>query len=217
MDDPRTHTKMIPSCVFVDHLVSCDILCVQTHGELSVGTKAITRLMTAEELLRLTGDGQRYELVRGELITMAPAGGDHGYIALNIGGIVREYVRTHGLGRVYAAETGFRLQRNPDTVRAPDAAFVRAERVRPSPGYIDGAPDLAVEVVSPNDTYTEVSMKVAEWFSAGALLIWIIDPSGNTVAVHLPDGTSTMLHESDMLDGGAVLPGLSVLVADIFS
>jgi len=173
--------------------------------------------MTADELLRLPRGAHRYELVRGELHTMAPAGADHGYIALNIGSLLRDYVRANNLGRVYAAETGFRIERNPDTVRAPDAAFVRAERVQPSPGYIEGAPDLAVEVVSPNDTYTEVTTKVAEWFRAGARLVWIINPTGNVVTVYTADGQSRVVADDETLDGGDVIPGLHITVRDIFS
>lgn len=182
-----------------------------------MSNQATTQVMTADELLRLPRGAQRYELVRGELHPMAPAGGDHGYIALNIGSLLRDYVRAHGLGRVYAAETGFRIERNPDTVRAPDAAFVRAERVQPSPSYIDGAPDLVVEVVSPNDTYTEVTTKVAEWFRAGARLIWVINPTGNVVTVYTPDGKSLVAADGETLDGGDVIPGLGIAVRDIFS
>src|SRR4051794_34668142 len=111
-----------------------------------VGKKA---LLTADDLLRLPDDGMRHELIRGELRTMPPAGGEHGIIALEIGSLLREFVRRHHLGFVFAAETGFKIASNPDTVRAPDVAFVSLDRLKePARGYLALAPDLAVEVVS---------------------------------------------------------------------
>lgn len=109
------------------------------------------KLMTADELLRLPADGQRHELIRGELRTMAPSSGRHGWAGMRIGVPLGQYVDANGLGLVFLAETGFWLERDPDLVRAPDVAFVRRERVLPTgevEGYWPGAPDLAVEVIS---------------------------------------------------------------------
>ena len=109
--------------------------------------------MTADELLRLPSDGYRYELVQGVLKKMAPAGEQHGELAMALGWRLAQFVSERGLGKVYAAETGFKLCSDPDTVRAPDAAFVSRARMGapPARGYRGGPPDLAVEVVSPND------------------------------------------------------------------
>src|SRR5437763_818237 len=114
---------------------------------MTVGT-----LMTADELLGLPSDGYHYELVRGELRKMSPAGEDHGHVAAGIAGSLIPYVKQRRLGRVYIAETGFRISQQPDTVRAPDLAFVRAERVVPNVKFYEGAPDVAFEVTSPSDT-----------------------------------------------------------------
>jgi len=177
------------------------------------------KLMTADELLRLPDDGMRHELIAGELRTMAPAGSEHGWIAMNFGTPLTQYVRAHGLGRVYAAETGFRLTTEPDTVRAPDVAFVRQERVLAAgrvSGYWPGAPDLAVEVISPNDTYTEVEEKVAVWLEHGARLVFVVDPRRRTVAVHCPGRPRQLLTENDVIDGGDVVPGWTLPVRDLF-
>src|SRR6185295_19153014 len=120
------------------------------------------QLMTADELLRMPDNGFRYELVKGELRKMAPAGHEQGRVAINFTWRLAQHVETNNLGVVYAAETGFKLAANPDTVRAPDVAFVcrnRREEIKSSQGFYPGAPDLAVEAVSPGDTYTEVQEK----------------------------------------------------------
>jgi Uma2 family endonuclease len=127
---------------------------------------AYSKHITAEELLRMLEEGRRYELVRGELRTMTQAGHPHGRVAMRIAWPLAQHGEERGLGTVSAAETGFLLAKDPDTVRAPDAAFVRRERVEATgevEGYCSGAPDLAVEVVSPGDAYAEVEGKVAEW------------------------------------------------------
>ena len=119
---------------------------------------------TADELLRYPDDGFRYELVKGELKEMAPTGNEHGNLAMDFGTLLNVHVRANKLGKVYAAETGFKLSSDPDTVRAPDVAFIsqrRLDEIGPVQGYWPGAPDLAVEVISLNNLYTEVSEKVA--------------------------------------------------------
>jgi len=146
-------------------------------------------LMTAEELLQLpTGMGKRYELVNGELRTMAPAGYEHGRMALNLGFFLQQFVRQHQLGDVFAAETGFIIRRNPDTVRAPDTGFVSNERLqqygRPKRVYYPCAPDLVVEVLSPDDRQDEIDEKIEDWFAGGARLVWIVNPRRKTVTVY---------------------------------
>ena len=176
------------------------------------------KLMTASDLLNVPNDGFRYELVRGELRRMAPAGHGHGGITINITVPLGAYVKQQNLGRVYAAETGFVLSNEPDTVRAPDISFVRQERVLDLnlEGYFPGTPDLVIEVISPNDVYAEVEEKVAEWLSAGTELVIVVNPRQRTVRVHHTLTDITVLTENDVLDGGAVVPGWQLPVKEIF-
>ena len=176
--------------------------------------------ITAEELLRMPDDGYRYELVRGELVKMPPTGEEHGYLAMELGSRLADYVRTHRLGRVYAAETGFRLASNPDTVRAPDISFVSQQRigdVRPIRGYRAGAPDLAVEVISPSDTYTEVEDKVHDWLDAGTLMVIVVNPRRQTVTVYRSLTDIVILTKDDQLDGKDVVPGWTLRVEELFA
>lgn len=175
--------------------------------------------VTAEELLEMPNDGLRRELVRGEVRTMAPAGGTHGRIAINVSTPLDGHVRANGLGVVFAAETGFKISGNPDTVRAPDAAFVRRERVEAigeTEGYWPGAPDLAMEVVSPNDRFAEVEEKVADWLAAGTGMVIVINPQGKTVTVRHSEREARILSKEEVLDGGEVVPGWTLPVADVF-
>jgi Uma2 family endonuclease len=177
------------------------------------------RLMTAEELLRLPDDGLRHELIRGALTTMPPAGFGHGKVTSRADRSLGAYVAATGLGEVLTGEPGFQLTTNPDTVRAPDVAFVRAERLRegvPARGYFPGPPDLAVEVISPNDLYTEVDDKVAEWLEHGTRMVLVVNPRRRTVAVHRPDQPVRVLGEDKILDGGDVVPGWTIPVRDLF-
>lgn len=179
-----------------------------------------TRPMTAEELLRMPDDGFRYELVKGELRKMPPAGNEHGYRASELSSELRNYVKANGLGRVYAAETGFMIHSDPDTVRAPDAAFVsreRLEQVGPVEGYWPGAPDLAAEVVSPNDRHTEVVEKALEWLDAGCSMVLVVDPKQHTVTVYRSREDIRILAEGDTLDAAGVIPGFSLPVTEIFA
>ena len=181
---------------------------------------AKTAGVTAAELLDMPEDGYRYELVRGELRKMAPAGAYHGRTAIKIGAALLAYVTANGLGEVFGADAGFRIGSDPDHVRAPDAAFVRQERVAASgmvDGYWPGAPDLAVEVISPNDRYTEVEEKVADWLAAGVQLVVLVNPRNRTVTRRAPGESPVTLTEGDILEGGAVIPGWQMAVADIFA
>ena len=173
-------------------------------------------VMTAQDLLRMPDDGMRHELVNGELITMAPAGEEHGDLSMAIGSVLRQYVRERGLGKVYSADTGFVLTHDPDTVRAPDASFVRAERVRRRKDFIDGAPDLAIEVISPSDTYSEVDEKVREYLGAGTEMVIVVDPRKRTATVHMRAGSTQHLSIDDSLDGGEVVPGWRLPLREIF-
>ena len=174
---------------------------------------------TADELRRLPRGRHRYELIRGELKKMAPAGNEHGALAAIVTGFLIVHVRAHKLGKVYAAETGFKLATNPDTVRAPDAAFIRQARldeVGPVQGYWPGAPDLVVEIVSPNDLYTEVSEKVAEWLNAGSGMVVVVNPRTKQIFVHVPAADVKVLELDDTLDGGEVVPGWQLPLRELF-
>jgi Uma2 family endonuclease len=178
------------------------------------------RLMTAEELLRLLDDGQRHELIAGELTTMPPSGAEHGRVAVRFTSPLSHYVATHRLGEVFAAETGFLLARDPDTVRAPDVAFVSRERVAEAgtvTGYWPGAPDLAVEVILPNDLNTEVEKKVATWLAHGTRMVLVLNPRRRTVAAHRPGADMRHLTVDDTLDGEDVVPGWTVPVRELFA
>jgi Uma2 family endonuclease len=175
-----------------------------------------TRPFTADELLRLPDDGWRYELVQGELKRMSPAGYDHGDIAMNIGAHLKAYVRAHRLGKVFAAETGFLLSRSPDTVLAPDVSYVHTERLmRPrGRGFFVGHPDLAVEVISPDDLYTDVDEKTQQYLKAGTSAVVIVNPRTGTVQVHR--GSNDVRTMPDMLDVDDVVPGWKMPLAEIF-
>jgi Uma2 family endonuclease len=179
-----------------------------------VATAPIT---TAEQLFQAPDLG-RCELVRGELIMMSPAGSEHGAIALLVGSALLDFVKSHSLGAVLGAETGFQIASDPDTVRAPDVAFIRADRIgeRLPQGFFPGAPDLAVEVLSPGDRASEVIAKVDDWLSAGCRAVWVIDPKTRIVIVYHGSRNAVILTATDILDGGDLLPGFRRLVAEIF-
>ena len=175
--------------------------------------------MTAEDLLRMPDDGFRYELVKGELRKMAPAGHEHGRVAIRFSWRLAQHVETNDLGAVYAAETGFLISTNPDTVRAPDVAFVsrkRLEEVTKAEGYWPGAPDLAGEVVSPGDTYIEVEEKAIEWLEAGALMVVALNPHKRTVTVFRSLTDIVILNEASILDLDDIVPRFKVSVKEIF-
>lgn len=175
-------------------------------------------ITTAEQLYRATGLG-RCELVRGELKMMTPAGFEHGRIAATIAAELAIHVKRNRLGVVTGAETGFWIAHNPDTVRASDVAFVRAERVPSTAlaGYFDGPPDLAVEVVSPSDGAGEVLAKTHEWLASGCRVVWLVDPKTRIVSAYRSVDDVVHLTAADSLDGGDLLPGFAIAVAEIFA
>jgi Uma2 family endonuclease len=177
----------------------------------------IEKVTTAQQLLA-AGDIGRCELVRGELILMSPAGSEHGWIVTNITAPLAIFVKQHSLGRVFGAETGFRIGHDPDTVRAPDVAFVTAERIgaRLAAGFFPGAPDLSVEVLSPDDRAGEVLAKVQDWLDAGCRAVWVADPRTRTVTVYRSRSEIVVLGESETLSGGNLLPGFSLPVGELF-
>lgn len=177
-----------------------------------------TAPLTADELLHLAIPGKSLELLRGVLVVKEPPGFLHGAVAARLANLITNHANERSLGMVLAAETGFQLASDPDTVRAPDVAFLRSERVpQPLPrGYAALAPDLVVEVLSPNDRPGEVLAKVGDWLSAGARLVWVVDPVARRVRVYRADGSDAHLGEHDAFDGEDVLPGFRCQVTSLF-
>jgi Uma2 family endonuclease len=177
------------------------------------------RITTADELLRMPDDGQRHELVRGELTTMPPAGSEHGIVGMRLAGTLYDHVQSADLGELFISDTGFRLASDPDTVRAADVAFVRRERTAAGAipkGYWPGPPDFAAEVVSPSDTYRMVQEKVREWLAAGTRMVLVLDPDARTVAVYRSHDRARMLGPDDLIDGADVIPGWQCRVRTLF-
>ena len=176
------------------------------------------RLMTAEELLALPDDVHA-ELVDGVLVVMSPASGPHGSIATRLLGVLYAWVQERGAGELFDSSTGFLLRRHPDTVRSPDVAFVRAERLPGGvqPGFVPLAPDLAVEILSPSNSAAEMNHKLADYFRHGTRLVWVVDPDARTVTTYAAGAVPRRLGGDDPLEGGDVLPGLAVPVAALFA
>lgn len=174
--------------------------------------------MTAEELLRQQPLHKRCELVNGRMLVREPAGYRHGRIANRLTYLLTQYVDDRDLGVVLAAGTGFVLARDPDTVRAPDVAFVVKNRV-PEPestGFAELAPDLVVEVLSPDDRPGEVLAKVGDWLNAGTRLVWVVDAARRQIRVYREDGSQSEVAGSERLDGEDVVPGFSCRTDAIF-
>ena len=177
----------------------------------------LTQPVTADELFDMPDDGNRYELVKGELRMAPPPGEEHGKITMNLAAPLHQYVKRQKLGVVYAAETGFKLESAPDTVRAPDIAFVRTERAESTPRYLSGSPDLVVETLSPTDRISEVEEKVAAWLAGGARLVWVVSPKLHAITVYRSLTEIATLTERDTLDGEDVVPGFQMNLAEIFA
>src|SRR5918911_4455283 len=176
-------------------------------------------LITADELFMMPDDGQRHELVEGELRTMSPAGGEHGVVAARFLIVIDRHVQAGNLGYTFAAETGFKIARDPDTVRAPDVAFVAASRFAGGQlpkNFPELAPDLVVEVVSPGDRAEEVEEKLHDWLRAGVRLVLVAYPSTRSVTAYRSTTEVTVLREVDELDADDVLPGFRCAVRDLF-
>jgi len=178
-----------------------------------------SQVMTADELLALPDDSRRHELVAGFVVSEPPASFRHGDIAAEVFTRLIEFMKRKDLGRVVSTETGFLLGHDPDTVRAPDVAFVsrsRIERAGAFRGFFPGPPDLAVEVLSPSERPADVHAKIGDYLAAGARLVWVIDPARRQVRVHRSLLQPSILDETAMLEGDNVLPGFSVRVARLF-
>ena len=191
-----------------------------THNQTKAESlNAQPTLLTAEDLWKQTDDGYRSELVKGVIKRMPPTGFEHGIRTAEIGSLLNVHVKKHKLGYVCGAETGFKISQNPDTVRAPDAAFVKQSAIEEQgipKGFWEGAPDLVVEVISPSDTYTEVAEKVDEWLNAGCAMVWVVNPRRETVEVYRSPEDITVLRGNDILDGSDVINGFQCRVRDLF-
>ena len=182
-------------------------------------TKIDAQRLTAQDLLRLYSEGVRGELIRGALCETMPTGYEHGRIVMNLGILLGNFIKPLKLGSLTASDSGVWLERDPDTVREPDIAYFSEEkmptgsRVR---GYAEVAPDLVVEVVSPNDGLGEVHDKALMWLSYGVRLVWVVNPDTRTVDVYREGRAASTLTEVDTLDGLDALPGFTCAVRDVF-
>lgn len=175
---------------------------------------------TAEQLAQMPSDGNRYELVEGVLSMMSPAGGRHGRIAGRVFKLLAIHVDDNNLGVTFAAETGFLIATNPDTVRAPDAAFVSQEKMDTlddDSGFLPFAPDLAIEVVSPNDAFAAVEKKAFSWLDAGTRVVLIVEPDSENVHVVRSRSEITVLQSGEVIDIDDVISGLRIQIVDIFA
>jgi Uma2 family endonuclease len=173
-----------------------------------------TAPLTIEEFERLPDDGWRMELVRGHVVREPPSGFEHGGVALRIGSLLVPFVDEHALGEVVGTEAGFVLSDEPPTVRAPDIAFVREDRLGFDPKrFAPLAPDLAIEVLSPSNTMSEIHDKVLD---AGTRLVWVVDPASRTVTVYRSRHEIRLLTEDEEIDGADVVPGFRRKVSALF-
>lgn len=174
-------------------------------------------LMTVEEFMRLPDDGLFHELDEGRLVCMPPSAFRSSRVAAKLLQRLANFADEHDLGIVAGEQGGVILGRDPDIVRAPDISFVRRERVVDTGrGYFEGAPDLAVEVLSPSDRYAAVARKVSQYLAAGTRLAWVLDPETRTAAVHRPGRQVLELGEDGILDGEDVLPGFRLPLAEVW-
>lgn len=180
-----------------------------------------TRLITADELLHMPDDGfHRYELVEGRLLTMSTAGSRHGVIGNRLAAALTMHVEAERLGVVFAADTGFKLESDPDTVRAPDVSFVSRDRIPPAgipETYWPGAPDLAVEVMSPSDRRSEINEKIAQYLRLGVREVWFVEPRPRRLTIYRPDRPPVTLHDADTLHGGDLLPEFEYQLSRLFT
>jgi len=190
--------------------------CAVIAGCYTLPMGELKTLMTAEQI-PLAAATRRAELVRGEVIEMSPVGRPHGRIVLRLGSLLLAHVSPRNLGEA-GTEVGFVLARNPDTVRAPDVSFVSTARLASAPadGFFPGAPDLAVEVLSPEDRASEIQEKTREYLAAGSRLVWIVDPQTETVIAYRPSGDARIYSGADEVSGEDVLPGFSFRPTDLF-
>ncbi len=178
----------------------------------------LTPPISGEKLFAL-GDIGPAELIKGEIVPMSPTGHLHGLVEINIGGLLRQFVQQHKLGRVMGGEVGLYTRRNPDTVRAADVLFISHERLAQmqSTSYLDVAPELIVEILSPDDAWSVLMEKLEEYFSIGVQLVWLVDPRRQQVFVYRSLTNVEQLTVEQELSGAPVLPDLRIEVAELFA
>ena len=177
------------------------------------------KLMTADDLLRLSSRGVRGELIRGVLCETMPTGYAHGKIVVNLVLLLGNFVTPRKLGSLTASDSGVWLERDPDTVREPDIAFFSAEKIplgAMDSGYVEAVPDLVVEVASPSDSPRDLNDKARMWLSYGTRLVWVVRPDVRAVDVYRPGSAASTLGVGDTLDGLDVLPGFTCPVRSAF-
>jgi Uma2 family endonuclease len=186
--------------------------------EQAMSTAAQKKLLTAEEFFLLPDpdDGSQQELVRGEIITMPPPGGMHGVSCNKVGRRLGNFVEEGDRGTVASNDTGFITERGPDSVRGPDVAYWSKEKLPVVPvGYIEVAPDLLVEVLSPSNTWKQIRAKLKEYFAKGVRLVWVIAPEDRTLTIYRTLDEGRLLHETATVTGDEVLPGFTCRVSDL--
>ena len=182
-------------------------------------TKTEIDLLTADDLMRLYGEGVRGELVRGVLHRTMATGHRHGKIAVKLAAALLDFVEFRGLGTVVASDAGFWLERDPDTVREPDVAFVSVQKIPLAAeldGYAEAVPDLVVEIVSPNQSRDWARDRARMWLHHGVSLVWVVHPDTRTVDVYRPGAAVSTRRAGDSLDGLDVLPGFACAVSTVF-
>ncbi|MET0649379.1 MAG: Uma2 family endonuclease [Pyrinomonadaceae bacterium] len=184
-----------------------------------------TRLITADELLVMPhrdehGNDCLLELIRGEVRRMSPTGITHGVLCTEVGAEIRNFVKEHDLGIVCGAETGFIVERDPDSVLGADVAFISYERLAKIENldkFGPTAPDLAVEVMSPGNSPREMEEKVGLYFGAGARAVWVFNPKKHTATAYTSPSEARVFDEDEKFDGGEVLPGFTLDLAKLFA
>jgi Uma2 family endonuclease len=176
-----------------------------------------TKLLTAQDLWNMGDDGERYELIRGELVEVTPPNATHGRILITIARLIDNYVHEHRLGRLYGGDVGVIVERELQTVLGPDFCYFVADRVPVvEPVYFQTPPDLTIEIVSPRNAAREIERKIGMYLNFGVRQVWIVYPSKRQVVVHSPTESPRTLHADDELTGGDILPGLTIPVSSIF-
>lgn len=179
---------------------------------------AETKIITGEELY-IEGAPGRVELVQGEIVSLSPTGRQHGVIEGHIYYALSQYNREQGsLGQVLVGEAGIYTQRNPDTVRGMDVAFISQARLAQvkSESFLDVAPELIVEIMSPSDRWVDVMTKLSEYFAIDVKMVWVVEPHSQQIYIYCSLTDVTILTGADQIDGGDLLPGFETPVASFF-
>lgn len=176
------------------------------------------RNWTDEEFMALP-DGDRYELVNGELIIAGNSGMEHGNLGAFLCGLLEIYARRNKLGSTFDSSTAFTMKIG--NKRSPDVSFVAKDRLKGlkklPKGFFQGAPDLAVEIISPSNTFDEIHTKIVEYFDSGSKLVWVIHPDEESVLVYHKPQPDKLLQRSDSLDGETIIPGFTLPLAELFA